>query len=140
MIKAGTFKAGNYKDGGGNVYSVTGPAPTSGGRTIWAILMTKEACPSTTCALSGSWTTGAITGHPIETLLKAQGITSTAYSWGMVTVGGSYKESPFWYCSGADAVGVAQVGNQLILNGYCDHTAIPTEVITLSLCTTANPC
>jgi len=99
-------------------------------------MMTGRSSGCASCTLSGSWTTGAITGHPLETILNGQGVTSTAYSWGMVSTNINYLSS----CSGSDAVGVAQVGNQLILNGYCNHTASPTTVVTLSLCTTANPC
>ena len=139
-LTVGTFKAGNYKDGYGNVYNVTGPGAASGGRTNWAILLTKTGSTCSSCSLSGSWTTGAITGHPLETILKEQGITSTAYSWGMVTTNISGTYGGLRSCSSNDAVGVAQVGNQLILNGYCSHTANQTDMVTLNLCTTANPC
>lgn len=139
-LTVGSFKAGKYKDAYNNVYTVSGPGAASGGRTTWAIQLTKAgtSCPS--CAhASGSWTTGAIAGHPIQPVLTAQGITSTAYSWG--TVSGAGTNSPLWYCAAfGGAVGVSQSGNLLALNGFCNGTALQTGVLALNLCTTANPC
>ena len=97
-LTVGQFKAGKYKDAYNNFYTVSGPGAASGGRTTWAILVTKvgTSCPG--CApASGSWTTGAIAGHPIQPVLTAQGITSTAYSWG--TVSGTGFQSPLYYCA-----------------------------------------
>lgn len=135
-LLVGQFKAGKYKDGNGNVYTVGGPGAVSGGRTSWSILLTKKCTSCTSAALSGSWTTGPIAGHPIAPTLKAQGITSTGFSWGTVT---SINNGGLYYCEG-DAVGAAQSGNVLSLNGYCDHTSVQTTVLSLSLCTTADPC
>lgn len=74
-LLVGQFKAGKYKDGEGNVFTVGGPGAATSGRTTWSILLTKKSSSCSVCALSGSWTTGPIAGHPIEATLKAQGIT-----------------------------------------------------------------
>ncbi|NOS75295.1 MAG: hypothetical protein HOP36_12340 [Methyloglobulus sp.] len=141
-LTVGQFKAGKYKDAYGNVYTVSGPGAASGGRTTWAILLTKTgtSCPS--CSLnSGSWTTGAIAGHPIQPVLTAQGITSTAYSWGIIDAANGTSLPPLYLCSAASrAVGASQSGNLLALNGFCGGNNLQTDVMTLNLCTTPNPC
>lgn len=133
----GKFIAGKYKDGAGNVYTVTGPGAAPGGRATWNIQLSKQC--SSGCGfdeLSGSWTTGAIAGHPIQPILTEQGITTSTYSWGIVTEDSVFQSQN---CSG-DAIGFIQSGNQIAMNGYCAHTAIPTDVVTLNLCTATNPC
>ena len=156
-LTVGAFKAGKYKDTYDNVYTVSGPGAAAGGRTTWAIQLTKlgTSCPS--CAInSGSWTTGAIAGHPIQPVLTAQGITSTAYSWGIVNAANGTSSPPLYYCCrlfqlpqllilvsqwlDSRAVGASQFGSLLALNGYCVGTNLQTHVMTLNLCTTANPC
>ena len=141
-LTVGAFKAGKYKDTYDNVYTVSGPGAAAGGRTTWAIQLTKlgTSCPS--CAInSGSWTTGAIAGHPIQPVLTAQGITSTAYSWGIVNAANGTSSPPLYYCwLDSRAVGASQSGSLLALNGYCAGTNLQTHVMTLNLCTTANPC
>lgn len=136
-LLSGAFKAGKYKDQLGNVFTVTGPGASTGGRTNWSILKTKPVDAST---FEGFWTTGAIAGHPLEATLKAQGITSKVYSWGTVSVSSSFA-GPLYACSnGQRAVGFVQIGSQLSLHGFCSGTAVETAKMTLSLCTTANPC
>jgi len=145
VLLVGQFKAGKYRDGYGNYYMVGGPSAATNGRTSWSVSLIKR-CSKTNCyadTLSGSWTTGPIAGHPIEATLKAQGITSTGFSWGAVSAFSNYADTPIFRsnlinCSGA--VGYAQSGNTLSINGYCDSDATQTGVLTLSLCTTANPC
>ncbi|NOU23154.1 MAG: hypothetical protein HOO93_15480, partial [Methyloglobulus sp.] len=141
-LLVGQFKAGKYKDGDGNVYTVGGPGAAAGGRTSWSILLTKRCASCGGTGLSGSWTTGPIAGHPIQPTLKAQGITSTGFSWGSAranSIGHVWAASDLSWCE-SDAVGFAQGGNVLSLNGYCDHTSVQTGVLALNLCTTADPC
>lgn len=140
-LLVGQFKAGKYKDGCGNVYTVSGPGAAAGGRTTWGIILTKSISSSIGACnggsqINGSWTTGPIAGHPLASRLTAQGISSTAYSWGTVTAS---LFAPLANCSG-DAVGAAQSGNLLSLNGFCSGNSVQTEVLTLNLCTTVNPC
>jgi hypothetical protein len=137
-LTVGAFKAGKYKDGAGHIYTVSGPGAASPGRTTWAILLTKPntSCPG--CSLSGSWTTGPIAGHPIQPLLLEQGITSTAYSWGTVT--SSFNPLANCIFQSVGAVGASQSGNLLSLNGFCIGTNVQSDVVTLNLCTAANPC
>lgn len=141
-LTVGQFKAGKYKDAYNNVFTVSGPGAASGGRTTWAILLTKAGTSCPYCALaSGSWTTGAIAGHPIQPVLTAQGITSTAYSWGISSNIANNSSNPLYFCgANGRAIGASQSGNLLALNGFCSASNVQTDVMTLNLCTTANPC
>jgi hypothetical protein len=146
-LLSAAFQAGKYKDSYGNVYTVTGPGATTAGRTNWNVLMTKPSTsPSCTgCTFDGSWTTGPIAGHPLQTKIAAQGIALTAYSWGTTKVMGtvsSSSESRLGSCSDFDSiVGFVQVGNQLTMHGFCGYgSKVETTQFTLSLCTATNPC
>ncbi len=139
LISAG-FKAGKYKDSFANIYQVSGPTVAGAGRTSWSILMTKPGTSCSTCTFQGSWTTGPIAGHPLQTKLTAQNITIPAYSWGTVATGASNQSGLFNCSNGNFIVGFAQIGNQMNLHGYCANTNVENVIFTLNLCTTANPC
>lgn len=129
-----TFKAGNYKDGFNNIYTVTGPDAATGERTHWSIQKTKPAGN-----FEGFWTTGPIAGHPIQPILTAQKITSKSFSWG--TTVSNLTTSIIACGTGQLPVGFLQIGNQLTLHGFCiAGSAVETGLFTLSLCTAANPC
>jgi hypothetical protein len=140
-LLSGAFKAGKYKDLFGNVYTVNGPGATTAGRTNWNVLMTKPGTLCSTCSFEGSWTTGPIAGHPLETKITAQGIKLSSYSWGTITTNSSVHNSDLWYCSYYNRiVGFVQVGNQLTMHGFCNANNVENKQYTLSLCTVANPC
>jgi hypothetical protein len=144
-LTGGGFVSGNYKDSEGNVFLLSGPGVLSGGRTSWSLLLTKpSASCGAACQLQANWFTGPIAGHPLQARLTLQNITSTTanYSWG--TVNGS-KASLLSVCNGSsgvasDIVGFVQSGNQLGLHGFCAGNNLETHLLTLNLCTTANPC
>jgi len=139
LISAG-FKAGSYKDSFGNVYQVTGPTVAAAGRSSWSILMTKASTSCPACTFQGSWTTGPIAGHPLQTKITGQGITLSPYSWGTIN-SNTNQNSLYYYCSANNyIVGFAQIGNQMDLHGYCHGNNVESNLFTLNLCTTASPC
>lgn len=77
-------------------------------------------CPTGGSAyITMSWTTGDLTGHPLELDLRAAGIDQIPgyqnYAWGKV--GGSF--ATWWNCFGVnDVISARQVGNQITLNSY----------------------
>ncbi len=137
-LLSGAFKAGNYKSTEGYVYTVTGPGASAGGRTNWSFVLAKPPADCAACRSQGSWTTGPIVGHPLQGTLNAQGITSTIYSWGKIVANnGRFTLNA---CSPTRAVGFVQIGNQLVLHGFCEINNVETTQLTLNLCTVANPC
>lgn len=136
LLSAG-FKAGNYKDAFGNVFRVSGPGATTAGRSNWAILWTKHGTNyPASWSFQGTWTTGPVAGHPIQPILTRQGITSNAFSWGTVQT----NIGNFLNCAANEAIGYVQVGNQLVMHGFCANTTTETQQYQLSLCTATNPC
>lgn len=138
-LVVGRFKSGKYKDGEGNIYNLSGPGAAGGGRTSWAIQLVKRCTYCSYDSLSGSWITGKIAGHPIQSILNSQKITTTAFSWGVVS---TYSIGQLDDCSDDNlAVGLTQSGNQVTLNGFCTVGSNKlTGILTLNLCTPANPC
>jgi hypothetical protein len=133
------FKAGNYKDGRGNKYVVSGPsAIPNTTRTAWSMAFVSG--PDAT-QFSMGWVTGPITGHPNESSLKARRITTTAYSWGIV---GSENEPPgytsfpfyTWGTNRGHVVGAAQAGNQVVFHLFSDLDNIEDGSVSLTLCAT----
>ena len=138
-LLSAAFKAGKYKDPSGNVYTVTGPGAAAGGRTNWTLLLTKKGTACPTCTFDANWTTGPILGHPLEVKIKAQAITVSAYSYGTVQNAGS--GGYLYYCSYYNRiVGYVQVGNNLVLHGFCNGNNVESGQVTLSYCTATNPC
>jgi len=136
LITSG-FKAGNYRDGRGNKYAVTGPSviPETT-RTAWSLALTSGPDAS---QFSLSWVTGPIAGHPNQSSLAARSITTTAYSWGIVgsesLITGSF---PFiqWGNNGYVA-GAAQAGNQLVLHLFRNLDNLEDGNVSLTFCTAA---
>ena len=135
------FKAGNYKDGRGNKYIVSGPsAIPNTTRTAWSLAFVSGL---DTTQFSMGWVTGPIVGHPNQPSLALLKITTTAYSWGIVG-SGSVKEFDFpfynWH-NGGHVVGAAQAGNQVVFHlfkagGYSGGDNIEDGSVSLTLCAT----
>jgi hypothetical protein len=145
------FRQGDYMDSLGNIYEVAGPAHVGVGRTSYSIrLRTAASSCRPPCTFNGSWTTGAILGHPLQPQLDTQGIINPIYSWGRVTGSPShyiYTRNGMQYCERADynrIVGFTQVDDHLNLHGFCNGGGhgnnIENVVFTLILCSTTNPC
>jgi hypothetical protein len=130
------FKAGNYKDGRGNKYVVSGPSVIPGTtRTAWSLALISG--PDAT-QFSMGWVTGSITGHPNESSLKARSITTTAYSWG-IAGSESFLTYDFPFQSWGDrgnVVGAAQSGNQVMFHLFSNFDNIEDGSVSLTLCAT----
>ena len=128
------FKAGKYA-GPASVYKgdfvivVAGPGVTAGGATEWTVTAPTGVDPYTYPG-SGTWYVGPIATNPLAARLKAAGITSTAWSYG---VAGSQWGLP-WAAN--TLIGVSQVGNTITFvsftNGTGDHGE-PVDQITYTL-------
>ncbi|GAA0762247.1 hypothetical protein LRH25_22565 [Ideonella azotifigens] len=113
-VNGNNFVAGTYKNALGEVCSVATSILSSG---------RQQASMSCNAAngyvISGSWTSGAIAGHPFELDLLAAGIdkipNQTDYSWGEV----GYANGTFWGCANTgEILSAVQAGDQLTLSGY----------------------
>lgn len=109
---ANGFKAGNYVGpGGGKVQLLTlsNPGQTGSGATEWTLTTTAGAT-GCTYPTTATFYVGTLTSNPLYARLKAAGITSTAYSYGVMgnqTCGAG----PWW--SNDAIIGVSQTGNNL---------------------------
>ncbi len=73
------FVSGKYKDGRGHIYALSGPAVVPGTtRTAWSLSLVAVPTGSPLFNVSLNWITGPIAGHPIESALNYDKITSTA--------------------------------------------------------------
>jgi hypothetical protein len=70
-----------YGPGGSPTLVVSSPGVVSGGATMWSLAQSGTGCeyPS-----SANWYVGPTSDNPLAARLKAAGITSTAYSYGLV--------------------------------------------------------
>lgn len=87
LIVAG-FKAGKYVGpstvlSGDAIVNVSGPGVASGGATEWSLAAASGAS-SQTYPCSATWYVGALTSNPLYARIKKAGITSTAWSYGVV--------------------------------------------------------
>ena len=81
-------------------------------------------------ALSGTWTSGPIKGHPLELELEAAGIADIGgyrqYAWGKVASGGPFKAT----CLAANKIiGVRQLGTQIAITSYGDDNVADCGLI-----------
>ncbi len=116
------FVAGTYSNGSETV-TVSGPGVTSGGATQWTLLIsTGSGC---TTFSSATWYVGTLANNPLAARLSADGITSTAYSYGIE--GGGCDEGNPW--NPDSLLGFSQTGNALTIVSFttsgADH---PTPV------------
>ena len=125
QILASNFKAGKY-DGpssvndGKNVVTVTGPGVVTGGSTVWSL--SASSAPGV-CAypVSATWYVGPLSNNALAARLKAAGITSTAYSWGVAGNPGlnnSTSCNPGLNWSNGSIIGVNQTGNTLTITSF----------------------
>jgi hypothetical protein len=130
------FKAGKYV-GPSNVLSgqaiinVSGPSVTSGGATQWSLAAGSGASVYT-YPCSATWYVGPITSNPLYSRLKAAGITSTAWYYGVIGSSGCAPDSGHWYPD--SLVGLSQTGNTITIVSFTyagsqDHST-PQDQIT----------
>jgi hypothetical protein len=128
------FKAGKYVAPNGDAITVSGPGVTSGGATEWSLAATTG--PSGTCAFpfSATWYVGTLSNNPLYSRLKTAGITSTAYSYGLLGTAAGCG-NPYEWGSGA-VLGFSQTSNALTIvtftNSYnnAGDSATPIAQIT----------
>jgi hypothetical protein len=130
-----SFRAGKYL--GPNAYcpssqatvNVSGPGIAPGGATEWSLAVANtcaETYPS-----SATWYVGPIANNPWASRLKAAGITSTAWSYG---IGTGYNFNGHW--APGTLIGVSQTGNAITFVSFtasgADHNT-PVDQITYIL-------
>jgi hypothetical protein len=119
LITSG-FVAGQYA-GPPNVLSgkalinVSGPGVTTGNATEWT-LVAASGSASTTYPCSATWYVGPLTSNPLYTRIKNAGITSTAYSYGVIGSAGCSAENNYW--DPDTLIGLSQVGNTITISSY----------------------
>ncbi len=128
-----SFRAGKYVGPGDNstwVVNVSGPGITTGGATEWSL----AAAPGNnyySYPMSATWYKGPIASNPLAARLKAAGITSTAWSYG---IAGSTCGCSQWLTD--TLIGVSQTGNALTIVSFTsnsiDHSQ-PVDQITYTL-------
>jgi hypothetical protein len=111
------FKPGNYIGpssvlNGKALITVSGPGVTTGGATEWSLQASPGAAVCTYPS-SATWYVGPITSNPIYSRLKAAGITSAAYSYGIL--GG---EVCYGYWEDGAIIGVSQTGNTITVVSF----------------------
>lgn len=108
------FAAGNYQDGYGQQYLISGPSPTQGGRNLWSI---------TTVNPNGNefnaiWETGSPIGSTYlganPALTNAPAGFPSGRAYGVVGVA-SGNSGPAYTFSRGGFISAAQVGNTLVL-------------------------
>ena len=114
------FRAGRYVGpsnvlGGAAIITVSGPGVASGGATEWSIAAGAGAS-GCTYPSSATWYVGPITSNPLYPRLKAAGIASTAWSYGVT--GGEECYGTWWDDT---IIGVSQIGNALTIVSFTDN-------------------
>jgi hypothetical protein len=111
-ITVSAFKAGKYVAptnvlNGQAIINVSGPGVGTGGATQWSLA---AATGANGCTYPGSaiWFVGPMAGTPLAPRLKAAGITSTAWSYGVI--GGTVCWAEW---STNALIGFSQIGNTL---------------------------
>ncbi len=119
LITAG-FKAGKYVGpstvlSGNAIINVSGPGVASGGATEWSLAAASGA-NAYTYPCSATWYVGTLTSNPLYSRLKAAGITSTAWSYGVIGAAGCALESYNWAPDGL--IGLSQNGNTITIVSF----------------------
>jgi hypothetical protein len=127
------FKAGPYTGpGGGKAQEITlvGPGVVVNGATEWSLSTTAGATGCTYPA-TATFYAGPLTSNPFYSRLKKAGITSTAYSYGLIGNGSNCFPGDAWY--GGSIVGLAQTGNSLTIVSFThagtDDQSTPADEI-----------
>jgi hypothetical protein len=131
VLISSSFRAGTYVSGpttlsGMGLITVTGPGVADGGGTVWNANAATGANPYTV-PINASWYSGAIANSPYAARLKAAGLTSMLYSYGVIGPqnGGSWNNN--------DLIGVSQIGNTLTFcnfsGGGKDQTMPVTQIL-----------
>ena len=110
------FIAGNYVGpGGGNgqLITLSSPGVTASGATEWSVAQSAGAT-GCTYPITATFYVGPIASNPLYPRLKKAGITSTAYSYGIL---GEQPCGSGWWDTGT-ILGFAQTGNTLTIVSF----------------------
>jgi hypothetical protein len=116
-----SFAAGTYlgpSSDSNYTITVAGPGVTSGGATEWSFA-TPSGANYATYPGTGTWYVGPLTSNPLYSRLKAAGITSTAWSYGVST---SYYDYTNWPTNGL--IGVSQIGNTITFVSFTNSNGV----------------
>jgi hypothetical protein len=135
IVMTAGFKAGRYVGpsnvfGGTAIIRISGPGITTGGATEWSLAAAAGAA-GYTYPCSATWYVGPATSNPLYSRLKAAGITSTAWSYGVIGSSGCAVDSSDWYPR--SLVGLSQTGNTLTIVSFTSggsDSSTPRDQIT----------
>lgn len=133
-FEAGTYDGPSSVEGGNAVISVFGPGVTIGGATEWSIAAVSTGGSGCAYPPSATFYVGPITSNPLYSRLNKAGITSTAYSYGII---GSNACVPngYWYSGGL--IGLSQTNGALTIVSFSDGAdtdySTPKDQITYTL-------
>jgi hypothetical protein len=132
-FRAGTYVSGSNTLSGTGSIVVAGPAVTDGGATIWTDT-TPTGANSCTYPGNSTWYVGPLANSPYAARLKKAGLTSTAFSYGVIgSQNCSYGSN--WHSD--SLIGLTQVGNTLTIVDFSDVNnndyALPVDQITYTL-------
>ncbi|MGD0295753.1 MAG: hypothetical protein ABSE86_01475 [Bryobacteraceae bacterium] len=122
-----SFIAGNYV-GPSTIYNgqmlitISGPGVASGGTTEWSLAAPKGAYVYTYPG-SATWYVGPIASNPLAARIKAAGITSTAWSYGVGGTAGIGGWQP------NTLIGVSQVGNTITFVSFTNNNGDRSEPV-----------
>jgi hypothetical protein len=132
VLNVDHFEAGTYTGPGGSptiAVSALGVAP--GGATEWSLAQSGTAC---SFPYSATWYVGPISGNPLYARLKKAGITSSAYSYGIL---GTAADCGNGYWDGGAILGFSQTGKSLTIVSFSvsgiDDQSTPGAQITFTL-------
>jgi len=134
-LLASSFTAGTYVGPsailtGKAEITVSGPAVTAGGATLWS-LTTPTGASVYTYPDTATWYVGPIENSPYAARLKSAGITSTAWSYGL---GSAVGQGSTWPVNGL--IGVSQIGNTITFASFTSNgkdSNLPYDQITYTL-------
>jgi|HubBroStandDraft_1064217.scaffolds.fasta_scaffold214963_2 hypothetical protein len=136
-----SFQAGSYVGpstvgNGAAGIAVSGPGVSSGGTTEWSL--SASGTYSCNYPSSATWYVGPIANNPYAARLNTAGITSTAWSYGVLGNGPTCFPGNAWYAG--SLVGLSQTGNAITIVSFStdgsatsgDHST-PQDQITYTL-------
>jgi hypothetical protein len=132
------FESGNYVGpssvlGGNALITVSGPGVTSGGATEWSLAASTGANVCT-YPTSATWYVGTLTNNPLYSRIKAAGITSTAWSYGIIGSGACSIDGGNF---NTDAlIGLSQIGNTITIVSFTTNgkdQSTPADLIPYTL-------
>lgn len=139
-ILISSFRAGKYVGpstlyGGQMAIIVSGPSIAPGGATEWSLAAASGASVYT-FPDSGTWYVGTMANNPMAARIKAAGIATTAWYFG---VGGSHcycgPDNYSWQAN--TLLGISQIGTSLTIASFTDANgkdySEPTDQVTYSL-------